>query len=186
METIIDLDIGHPWILKDQYYFDRLEIDKNNIGHFNLQLSDIATEFIEWLETIDLEIKLAEIFYCGPGASIPVHSDDIDPPGCCKLDWAYGDPIVTLDWYSTDAKLEYYNNSIGGYYLTCDPSLYKLTKSATIKTPSLVNVGMLHGVTNTSNIPWWCVTLVLRKKNSFEHRINWDELSQLMRPYYDR
>jgi hypothetical protein len=181
---IIDLNIGHDWILKDPNHFNKLTCPVDGMGHFSLTNDDLNTEFLSWLDTLGLEPKMSEMFYCGPGSSIPVHSDDTDPPGCCKLDWAYGG--VVMDWYTTDAKLEYYNNTIGGYYLTCDSSLMKLNESAKLATPSLVNIGDLHGVTNHTDTPWWIVCVVLRKKNSEEHRINWDELSSLLKPYYVR
>jgi hypothetical protein len=185
METTIDLDIGFPDILKDPDYFKTLTVDKNGIAHLKLDQSLLVPEYLTWLDSLGLEIKLAELFYCGPGAEIFVHSDEIETPNCCKMNWAYCDSEVTMDWYAVDpgTKIEQHNNTIGGYYLSCDPQHYSLYKSAAIGRPSLVNVSNLHGVKNTSNNPWWCVTIVLRKKNADEHRISWNELLEIVTPW---
>jgi hypothetical protein len=185
METKVDLDIGFPNILRNPKYFKTLIVEENSIAHFKLANSVLIPEYLTWLDSLNLEIKLAELFYCGAGAEIFVHSDEIKTPNCCKMNWAYCDSDVAMDWYTVTpgVELEHQDNDIGGYCLRCDPQHYSLYKSAVIGTPSLVNVGDLHGVKNTSNDPWWCVSVVLRKKDSYEHRIGWNELIEIVTPW---
>lgn len=185
METKIDLDIEFPNILRDPEYFKTLIVEETGIAHFKLSNSVLLPEYLTWIDSLGLEIKLAELFYCGAGAEIFVHSDEIKTPNCCKMNWAYCDSEVAMDWYAIapGAEIEQRDNTIGGYYLSCDPEKYSLYKSEVLGRPSLVNVSDLHGVKNTSKDPWWCVTVVLRKKNSDEHRISWNELLEIVRPW---
>jgi len=185
METKIDLDIGFPDILTNFDYFKSLKIDPLGIGHFKLEEDAIIPEYLVWIDSLGLEIKLAELFYCGAGAEIFVHSDEIKKPDCCKMNWAYCDSNVSMDWYAVKpgTSIEKHYNTIGGYYLSCDPQNYFLYKSEVLAKPSLVNVSDLHGVKNTSTDPWWCVTIVLKKKNSQEHRISWNDLLEIVTPW---
>jgi len=184
---IVDLDIGYDYVLKSKNYLERINynIDAAGMGHVRIPISTIKDDFIHWLGLLGLEIKLAECFYCAPNGSIPVHSDETNPPGCCKLNWAYCESSVTIDWYdySKDIKLEYKDNSVGGYYLTCDPEHYQLSSSAIVGKPSLVQVSDLHAVTNNTGSPWYCFCLVLKKKNQENHRINWNEATEIFKSY---
>lgn len=185
METKIDLDIGFADILRNTEYFKTLSVDPEGIAHFKLDNDVLNPGYLEWLDSLGLEIKLAELFYCGAGAEIFVHSDEINTPDCCKMNWAYCDSSVPMDWYTVapGTEIEQRNNTIGGYYLSCDPQHYSLYKSEMIAQPSLVNVSALHGVKNTSTEPWWCVTVVLKKKASHEHRISWTDLLEIVTPW---
>jgi hypothetical protein len=185
METKIDLDIGFPNILRNPNYFETLVVDTAEIKHFKLDNSVLIPEYLDWLDSLGLEIKIAELFYCGAGAEIFVHSDEIKTPNCCKMNWVYCKSQVPMDWYllNTEAEIKQRNNTIGGYYLSCDPHHYSLYKSELIASPSLVNVSDLHGVKNTSADPWWCVAVVLKKKNSQNHRINWKDLVEIIKPW---
>jgi hypothetical protein len=181
MGNIIDIRDAVPHPLKDLSTF--LELTSDTIGHFSLQDNDISEEFINWLAKYRVEIKLAEVFYCAPGAEVPVHSDDIEPVGCCKLSWAFGKTAVPMEWYEVQqgTELFYKNNSIGGYYLTCSPEHYSLSEIGYINNPSLVRVDILHGVRNLTHTPWWCLCIVPRKINGSHHRITWDEALEIFK-----
>jgi len=184
---ILHLNINWNHVLIDFSRLFKFDYVYNTTGmaHARVPLSEINPNFISWLLNLGLEIKLAESFYCAPGGTIPVHSDEVDPPGCCKLNWAYCDETVMLDWYdsSPDVSLEYRDNSIGGYYLTCDPENYSISSSSIIRTPSIVQVSDLHGVTNDTNSPWYCFCLVLRRHNSTAHRISWNDAVDIFKEY---
>jgi|AntDeeMinimDraft_6_1070357.scaffolds.fasta_scaffold06709_2 hypothetical protein len=155
-----------------------VECAKNSFVQKEIDKDVVNPELVTWLSNLGLEIKLAEMFYCMPGSKVPDHFDDIEPEGCCKLIWTYGSNSVPLLWYGVydQDNVVRKNNSIGGYYLTCDPDNYYFAESTIIKNPSLIRVDKLHGVTNNSNEPWCAVTLVLKETNSNEHRVNWAQL----------
>ncbi|MEN6290972.1 MAG: hypothetical protein ABFD07_03005, partial [Methanobacterium sp.] len=157
----------------------------SSMGHIKVPLEEIKEDYINWLDKNGLEIKLAEAFYCAPGASIPVHSDETDPSESCKMNWAYSEGNTPIDWYSVTPgiELEYRNNSIGGYYLTCDPENYHLAASSLIGQPSLVQISELHGVNNTTEYPWYCLCIVLKEKNSSNHRIGFKHASEILKKY---
>lgn len=151
-----------------------------------IDLLDVNPELLTWLTERGLEIKLAEMFYCAPGSVVPDHYDDIEPEGCCKLIWTYGDEDIPLTWYTVKdhARPVYKNNSIGGYYLTCNKEDYAVDRKVMIKNPSLIRVDKLHGVSNITETDWCAVTLVLRKTGSSEHRAGWNELIEIL-PFKD-
>lgn len=185
METKIDLDINIPDILKD-LDFSRFNVEGKPLGHFKLSNEDLNLRYIEWLNSLDLDIKLAELFYCAPHSDIFIHSDIIDPPAiCCKMIWVYSQADVPMDWYElTDgAELELHNNTIGGHYYTAPLEKYEFYKSELIGKPSMVNVSDLHGVVNTTDSEWWCVSIVLRRKTSDQHRIHWADLYEKIKPW---
>jgi len=185
--NIINLRLDFPYVLKDQDYFSRLKIPNTGMGHFNLDSSEIIDSYLSWLNSNNLEIKLAEIFYCAPHSEIPVHSDEFKDVQCCKMNWAYCDTEVPMNWYKLEenTKLDYKYTTIGSYYLTCDLEHYILEQSAVIKNPSLVQVTKLHGVVNNTNDHWWCVSIVLKNKNSTEHRISWSQAIDILKEYID-
>ena len=185
METKIDLDIGITDILQN-LDFSRFDIQGKTLGHFKLSNEDLDPNYIDWLDSLNLDIKLAELFYCAPHSDIFIHSDIIDPPAiCCKMNWVYSRADVPMDWYQLidGAELELHNNTIGGHYYTAPPEKYKFYKSELIGLPSMVNVSDLHGVANPTDSDWWCVSIVLRQKDSHKHRIHWDELYEKVKPW---
>lgn len=184
MHTAVDLDIGLSWILKDPNYFSKLSTDGKDYAHFKISEDELVDELHRWINELGLKIKLAELFHCSPGKSIFVHSDILEPPHiCCKLNWVYG--VDGMDWYQLKPgiELEYHNNTIGGHYWATDPKNYELYINRKVNRPSLVNVSDLHGIRNNSNESWWCLSLVLKKQDSDEHRIHWNELYEKVKPW---
>lgn len=183
--NIINLKIDFPYILKDENYFYKLPIPNTGMGHFTLDSSEIIEEYLRWIDSKNLAIKLAEIFYCAPHSEIPVHSDEFKDIQCCKMNWVYCDADVPMDWYSLkeNTKLDYKDTNIGSYYLTCDSENYRLEQSEIIKNPSLVQVTKLHGLKNNTEKDWWCVSIVLKNKKSEAHRISWDEAIDIFAEY---
>ena len=181
---ILHLDIGQPYILKTEEYLYNIDYG-STMGHVKIPLEEIKEEYVEWLAENGLEIKLAEAFFCAPGATIPVHSDETEPGDSCKMNWAYSKGEILIDWYSVKdgINLEYRNNTIGGYYLTCDPENYQLSASSLISQPSLVQISDLHGVNNTTEHPWYCLCIVLREKNSKNHRIGFQHAAKILKKY---
>lgn len=179
------LDIGFDWILKDKGHFKKLKAPDQGFGHYTLEIDDIDQDFISWLNDNDLDIKMAEIFWIPPGETVPVHSDEIDTPGACKLNWGYSDQGVFMDWYEKyqGAVIKKEWNTIGGYYLTCDEEYLDLVWTKALRKPSLVNIGEMHGAVNHSDEDWWIVCTVLKGLGSDQHRLEWDKILEILGKY---
>lgn len=179
------LDIGFDWILRDRDHFKKIKYPDQGFGHYILEREDIDQKFISWLEDRKLDIKMAEIFCVPPGRQVPVHSDEIDTPGACKLNWGYGDQGVSIDWYEKyqGAEIKKEWNTIGGYYLTCDEEYLDLVWTKKLGTPSLVNIGEMHGAVNSSDEDWWIVCVVLKELGSDEHRLDWMNILKILGEY---
>jgi hypothetical protein len=185
MKTKIDLDIKISDILQN-LDFSRFDIQGKTVGHFRLTNEDLNPKYIEWLDSLDLGIGFAELFYCAPHSNIFVHSDIIDPPEtCCKMNWVYCEEDVPMNWYQLieGAELEFHDNTIGGHYYTAPPEKYEFYKSELVRKPSIVNVSDLHGLINTSNSDWWCVGIVPGPKETPMNRIHWDQLYEKVKPW---
>jgi hypothetical protein len=176
-DYVVALSQEVPEVVQSKSVLD-VECTENSFVQKEIDKDAVNPELITWLNSLGLEIKLAEMFYCMPGSKVPDHFDDIEPEGCCKLIWTYGSSSVPLVWYSVydQDKVVYENNSIGGYYLTCESDNYQFAESSIIKNPSLIRVDKLHGVENNTDEPWCAVTLVLKETDRNEHRANWKQL----------
>jgi len=180
-EHIIPLSTSIPEVLIDKSVLD-VDCEEKSFVQKELDKSALNPELIDWLQYNGLEIKLAEMFYCDIGSKVPDHFDDVEPIGCCKIIWTYGSENVPITFYKVDDQAEkiYKNNSIGGYYLTCDEEDYSFAESVIVKNPSLIRVDKLHGVENNTYSPWCAVTLVLRKIDGDSHRASWKELVEVL------
>jgi hypothetical protein len=179
---IFDLDLDIP-ILKNKNHINDLEVSGLKIGHFKLSNEQISNEYLEWILNLNLVIDWAEIFYCAPGERIFIHSDDVFPEGCCKMNWVFGKENIPINWYKTNSVLEYRETTIGGYYYTCDEADMYFDFSAYINNPSIIRVDRLHGVENNTEHAWWCVAIVLKEINGITHRITWDQAPSIFKDY---
>jgi hypothetical protein len=179
---IFDLELDLP-VLANANYLDTLEVTDLEIAHFNLPISEINEQYLNWISNLNLVIDWSEIFYCAPGSEIFIHSDDIYPEGCCKMNWSYGKSQVPISWYKASAPLTYRDNGIGGYYYACDSEDMTLDFSACVNNPSIIRVDLLHGVKNETSYPWWCVSIVLKEPEGPTHRVTWEQALIIFKNY---
>jgi hypothetical protein len=172
-----DLDIGMSWILKDPDHFNKLDVTDKYAAHWNLSKDDLDKNFLEWLYKLDLDIFWAEIFYCSSKGSIFRHVDEITPANCCKLNWVYDQDETWMNWYQLKpgVSLRKEDNTIGGFYFSCDDNECDFVHRARIGKPTMVNAGVPHDVKNPSDYPRWCVSIVPSFKNPANTRLAWED-----------
>jgi hypothetical protein len=181
----IDLDIGQDYILNDKDYFDNLDISDLPAAHFYLPTEEITDEFKNWVDQQGLFIRYSEIFYSAPRSGIHLHSDEVDPPNCCKINWIYDQGETWMNWYIPKAGVELtkHDNSIGGLYWDCDRDQCDLMFSARVGRPSLLNVSVLHDIKNPTDHPRWCISIVLQEKSA-DKRLEFHRALEIFKPYF--
>lgn len=182
------MDIGLDWILTDKYFIDKLskQIGNKFAAHWKLQEEDLTEEFLEWLDSKNLAVRYAELFYCSPKGNIFVHSDEIEPAHGCKINWVYDQGETYMRWFKLKegAKIEKHSNTIDGFYYTAQPEDYEFAVQARIGKPTLVNAYELHDVINPSDGPRWAVSIVPYFKNKPKSRLLWNEAIELFSDYF--
>jgi hypothetical protein len=181
----IDLDIGQDYILNNKNYFDNLDVSGVPAAHFFLPLEEITDEFKTWVDGLGLRIRYSEIFYSSPNGGIFMHSDEIDPADCCKINWIYDQGDTWMNWYMPHPGIELtkQNNTIGGLYWDCPPEDCELVHRAQVGKPSLLNVSVLHNIENPTENPRWCISIVLQEKTA-DKRLQWHRATELFRSYF--
>ena len=184
-QYFVDLDIGQDYILKDLNYFDKLDVKDKPAAQFYLPVTDLSDDFLNWVDANDLEIRYSEIFYSAPHSGIFLHSDEIDPPNCSKINWIYDQGETWMNWYlpKPGTELIKQDNPIGGLYWNCAREDCDLVYSARVGKPSLVNVSVLHDVKNPTDHPRWCVSIVLKEKSASK-RLDWTRSLEIFGPYF--
>lgn len=182
----IDLDVGMDWILKDPEYLKKLDVAEKYAAHFKLKTDDISETLVSWLDNLGLEIYYAEIFYSSAGGDIFLHSDEIDPPNCCKLNWVYDQGNTVMHWYELNPGVELtkFNNTIGGLYWSTEKENCQHVYSHVVKKPTLVNVSKLHKVDNNSDHGRFAISIVPREKNlNAPKRLQWGTALTIFKPF---
>ena len=209
MEYCCDVDIGHPWILKDFNYFKKLTYNPKIDGHFQIDLEDLTEDFKTWADSIGCKISFVELFYRPPNYTCEIHADVItESSNAAKLNWVYhikaddelmniiepADVKSTMVWYesTTQFNRKNYPNPLGKIYtLPKDESLCQAVCSHEIKTPSLVNVSKLHNIVNPTNYQRWCISIVFLDPSPsgsnwfarLNNRLNYDKFKEILTPW---
>jgi hypothetical protein len=123
--------------------------------HCRVELKDINSNLIDWFSDLDIEGHPGmpgEFFYTPPHSILRHHADHTEITDVAKLNWMWGGEGSLMDWYELKPGATLYTDkgttpvkSVPGRARKGD-IVHKF--SATIGTPSLVNVGRLHGVRN--------------------------------------
>lgn len=118
----------------------------------------------EFLHHRGLYITLAEAFYTPANGTLPTHADGGTIDNHCKLNFVYGAQGSTMRWWQPKANASgrLGQTPIQTTYIFFDEQDCDLVHEAYISTPSLVNVGQIHSVSNPTNEGRWCLSFVLK------------------------
>lgn len=124
---------------------------------------------LETIYKLGIEIPAIEFFYknknnVGKGA----HIDDLLCKDFVKLNWVYGDEHAFMEWREPLNCFEgYQSTNFAGYkYLYFPPEFTETVKSLKIKSPSLVQVGIPHTITNIVE-DRWAISFTLKYNGNF-------------------
>ena len=181
----LHLDIGLDYILSDPNYFSKLNVQGKSISQWLIPQEELNKDFIKWYESLGLKLWYQELFYTAPHGKIFLHSDEVNPSDCCKLNWVYDQGNTVMNWYEPNngVELEWQKNPyVGGSYYSCPEGQYHFVHSDSVQKPSLVNVTALHEVENNSDHPRWCVSIAFKEIGA-DSRLQWDRALELFQPY---
>ena len=166
----LDLDLEVLRLVKNQH----TATDKPKQFAIKLHEYDKGLQFV--LRQFGLDIKHGEIFYSPPGYELPIHIDDKHQGrNHSKLNWVFGAPGSVMQWWSTKSgyQPEKKTTEIGTTYFLFDKQQCNILGEAAIGQPSLVNVGIPHSVVNNTDQGRWCVSYMLREKDTTQN-LQWD------------
>jgi len=144
---------------------------------WNLPIDRIDPRIRGWLAIRGVEVHHAEIFYTAPRWSTAIHADGARLDEHVKLNWVYGASGSRMCWYTDNKGGLGYTKAktrIGTEYYRWDPANCSEAWSAEIGQPSLVNVGGPHNVVNDTDDGRWCMSLVLKHRETGE-LVQWDQ-----------
>jgi hypothetical protein len=132
----------------------------------------INPDLIKLLELCGLFIIYSEIFYTAPNTFTPIHTDELVPnTDLTKLNWAFGGKDSIMNWYSVDNSIvrQGIKTTIGNPYVEFALNECRLIHSEHVGTPSLVQVGTPHNITNYDE-PRYCICAVCHHRNNTKSR----------------
>ena len=123
--------------------------------HCRMEFEDINSDLLDWFSDLDIEgypDMPGEFFYTPPHGTLRPHTDLTEITDAAKLNWMWGGEGSMMDWYELKPGAILYTDK-GRTAVKSTPGRARAgefvhTFSTTIGTPSLVNVGRLHGVRN--------------------------------------
>jgi len=151
--------------------------------HTRFHKSDMNEEFKQWIYSKGMAITAGEFFYTPPNRTLEPHSDTPKITDVAKLNWMSGGEGSVMDWYELKpgATLKHNNTVIGTQYSFANNSDIERVHTATVGTPSLVNVGRIHGIRN-GNQPRYVACVILQWPDSGQ-RLNWSEAEKIFEQY---
>ena len=164
----VDLNLDLPLFKSELSPVEFLKQNYKLSGHFQINISDLSSELIEFLNKLGLSVRLVEIFYRQPYGGGNIHSDTEVAGDYAKLNWVYGNG--TMYWYKTNNNYTptvLNTTAIKSYALYYNELEVELVHSQKVGQPSLVQVGCPHRVVN-SDTERFCISLVFEKISTKE------------------
>ena len=186
-----DLDIGFDLnisVLKE------VQASYNNLDQMMIfKMPTVDKNLSKFLSGVGIYVTHGEIFYTPPHGKLPIHVDLHEFSNNCKLNFIFGAEGSKMIWWDkkTDINLRFVYTPIGTKYIMLDEDECIPIHSAEIKQPSLVNVGILHSINNTTDEGRWCMSYTLRHIKYRNQTTNlkdlqWDEACILFGEYFKK
>lgn len=133
----------------------------DSFTHVKIDSKDINTDLLELVDSKDLYVHLLELFYYPPNLIGPssIHIDDV-PGDHGKLNWVYGGKNSLMFWYKSKISKQPVKSLIDTYHIEFSQTEVELVYASPVKTPSIVQAGIPHNITNFGH-ERWCYSLVL-------------------------
>jgi hypothetical protein len=157
-------------------------------GHVPINTSYINRDLIDFMYERDIRIKNADVFCSPPGFELGIHVDGTKLNNCVALNWAYCDEKgAMMQWWrpkSADAKVVDPSNVADAYGISTTPYALGWTEDEVdfiteveVQQPTLVNIGVPHGMKNRTNSYRKALSLTWLYKNG---DLEWDDAVELL------
>jgi hypothetical protein len=153
--------------------------------HRRFDKKDMNVEIVTWIHSLGLYIVTGEYFYTPPNTTLEPHSDSPFINDVVKLNWMRGGEGSVMEWFKLKdgATLKTNTTVIGTQYSFAPREDLIKVHTATIGTPSLVNVGQIHAIQNKEHPRY--VSCIVLGNLSTRNRLMWDEALDIFGPYVD-
>jgi hypothetical protein len=167
-------------VIKDTFDYKKYKGSWHNLINENIFESDFSI----LLDSINLKITWAELFYLGPSSikDFAIHTDNAGGD-YVKLNWVFGGENSKMQWYTVKEGVVKVPNktAIGSVYLAYNSNELDLVHQQSVKQPSIVQVGIPHNLYNPETDAF-CLSIVLRDKTT-DIRLTMQQALQLFKNY---
>ena len=185
-----DLDLKMPLFKSSMNPIELLKIeyhklyDKHVTNLYTISVDLLNDDIIKLLTYHGLDIKFIEVFYRPPGINSYIHLDTDQPGDYAKLNWVFGGEGSLMDWYMVNGNYAGTKKltSISTYYIQYTRDEVTLLHSQKVAQPSLVQVGIPHGISNNNLTERFCVSLIFGYKDKMG-RPTFDKTCKILKDY---
>lgn len=131
--------------------------------HVFVPIEDINVAFKSAINSLGVDVHLAELFYNPPRKISKIHVDALGGD-YSKINFVYGGKKSLMCWYTINpgvserGEVDYTAIDTRSYNYSAEE--VTLCHRQTLHSPSIVQVGVPHNIINTFE-PRWCLSLVI-------------------------
>jgi len=150
-----------------------------SVSHQRVPLNELHPDLLAFFKQHNLSVLLAEMFYNDPHNVSKIHIDSIGGD-YSKINFIWGGGDSVMNWFSINQGAAAGQNltKIGTKSVLFSPNDVLLAHSQPVHSPSIVQVGVPHNITN-GNSPRWCLSIVPIRANG--KRLTMEETKTLFK-----
>lgn len=148
----------------DLEHLARFECEVALRGHVDVDKRLLPIELTKFLAMRSMRCIHLEAFHTPPQDGLWIHVDNDRLSNLSKLNFVYGASGSTMAWWKLKPGVQIQApavNRIGKYHIGLYTKDCIEVERTEIGTPTLVNVGQPHSVTNNTDERRWCLSVVL-------------------------
>lgn len=145
--------------LKNNVFKSPLNLETLGNKTFHRRAANLHSDIYKLFDTLNLEIRLAEIFYIPSFDKIQIHEDGGEQTDVLKVNWIFGGLDSLMNWYSPVEAPIWRKTTLAVPYKLYAENQVQLIHSQQIEGPNLVQVGIPHNVV-TNKFPRFCLSIL--------------------------
>lgn len=153
--------------------------------HIKLERQLIDTNFIAWLNSLDVVIGFSEVFQKLPGEQQPesLHVDGEEFDDHVKINFIVNPGSSVMRWWKIKPGKEYQKKVtiVGTSYLWAYKNDCDLVAESSLLQPALVNAGQLHNVEQVDTTRLCYSFMLINKKT--QKRLLWNDAMEIFKDY---
>lgn len=145
-----------------------LDLETLGTESFHRRATNLTSDIYNLFNKLNLEIRLAEIFYIPKHGQIRIHEDGGEQNDVLKVNWVFGGQDSLMHWYNPVNDPVWKKTALGVAYKMYLEDQVEVIHSQRVGCPSLVQVGIPHNVV-TNNFPRLCLSVLPVSKTTFQY-----------------